>query len=278
MKGLNYCREKFSVHLGKQHSLRLHMFFIILATVCSGLLATKLLHAMHMENVAVRYPLSVAFAYLVFFISVRIWLHFIVDQTAVCRPRGRSGNTGDTLADISADIADLNVPGGNSPSVNAFQGGDSGGGGADASFSAMDGVFRDGNPVILDDGTGGGGGAGEAVSGLADGLCPDIDEGVAVIVVFAVLALVLAAVVGIGIYVIYDAPFILSEAAFQFFLAAGLLRGARRMEDSDWIGSVFKATWISFALTVLLALAAGLLIHHFFPAATSVNELFRMLR
>lgn len=48
--------------------------------------------------------------------------------------------------------------------------------------------------------------------------------------------------VGAGVYLLYEAPFILSEAAFEFVLAASLVSGTKRIDSSDWMGSVLKTT------------------------------------
>lgn len=271
MKDLQHYRKKFSEHLKKNYALRLHMSMILLATVCAGLLATKLLHLMHMENVAIRYPLSVVFSYLVFFGAVKIWLLYIVPDSEVQTSRYRSGrSSSSSSSDLAINMPVIDRGGGQVSSAEAFQAGDSGGGGADASFDTAGAVGEGGSAISGD-------GAGEALSDLADGVSGADEGGAAVIIAFVVLAIILAAIVGVGVYMIYSAPLILSEAAFQVFLAAGLIRGTRRMENSDWIGSVFRATWISFAVTLLLALAAGLVIHVYFPSATSLTELYRML-
>ena len=97
------------------------------------------------------------------------------------------------------------------------------------------------------------------------------------VVVFAVLAAIMAVVVGAGVYLVCEAPFILSEAAFEFILAASLVRGTRRIDGTDWIGSVFKTTAIPFIVTLALATLAGYLMHHYFPDVTHISELFSRL-
>lgn len=72
-------------------------------------------------------------------------------------------------------------------------------------------------------------------------------------VVFAALAAIMAVVVGAGVYLVYEAPFILSEAAFEFILAASLVRGTKRIDSSDWVGSVFKTTSIPFIVTLSIS-------------------------
>lgn len=97
------------------------------------------------------------------------------------------------------------------------------------------------------------------------------------VVIFAVLAAIMAVVVGAGVYLVYEAPFILSEAAFEFILAASLVRGTRKIDSADWMGSVFKTTSIPFVITLGLAVLAGYLMHHYFPNVTRISELFSRL-
>jgi hypothetical protein len=76
---------------------------------------------------------------------------------------------------------------------------------------------------------------------------------------------------------IYDAPFILSEAAFQVVLAASLVKSSRAMNEPDWIGSVFRTTWIPFGLSLLLAWIGALVIHAYYPGVTRISELVRQI-
>ena len=86
---------------------------------------------------------------------------------------------------------------------------------------------------------------GVAVGGLLDG-----DGG---LIAMVVLIIIISVDLGVGIYMIYEAPFILSEAAFEVVLAASLVRSSRSMNDPDWIGSVFRTTWIPFGISLFLA-------------------------
>ncbi len=254
----------FTERFRQCHSLRLHMSMILMATFFSGFLATRVMLAMNLENILLRYPLTVAFAYLVFFISVKLWLKYV----AVSPPAKKAYENSLDAVDLATNIS---FPG---PSGGTFHGGGGAfdGGGASDSFGDASATLADGIDTSggIDDAISDA--AGDVVSGaLGD------EGGVVAIVVFAALAAVLAVVVGAGAYLVYEAPFILSEAAFEFILAAGLLRGARRIDESDWVGSVFKTTWIPFAVTMgLTAFAAGL-IQNYFPGVTRISELFSRL-
>ena len=226
------------------------MSLILTATVCSGFLATKLLLGLHMENVMLRYPLAVIFAYLIFFISVKLWLKYITPQPVTQKAHNNRPDSGDFLPDTSISFS-------TDGAGEIFHGGGGAfdGGGATDSFGEAVGDV-----------------AGDVVSGaLGD------EGGVVAVVVFSVLAAIVAVMVGAGVYLVYEAPFILSEAAFEFILAAGLIRGTKRMDSADWMGSVFKTTSIPFVVTLALAILAGYLMHHYFPDVTRISELLSRL-
>ncbi len=107
--------------------------------------------------------------------------------------------------------------------------------------------------------------AGEVASGVAEeGAC-----------VLAALGILLAIVFGAGFYLIYDAPFVLTEAAFDFVLAAGLLKSARKIDGPDWAGSVLRTTWKPFAIALLITLVAAVIMHVNYPDAVKLSEILR---
>jgi hypothetical protein len=262
----NLFKEKitFTERFKQRHSLRLHMSMILMATVFSGFLATRIMLAMNLENIMLRYPLTVAFAYLVFIIAVKLWLKYV----AVSPPAKKLRDNPLDAVDLAANIS---FP---SPSGGTFHGGGGAfdGGGASDSFSDAGATLADG----IDTSGSIGDAVGDAAGDVAAGALGD-EGGVVAIVVFAALAAVLAVVVGAGAYLVYEAPFILSEAAFEFILAAGLLRGSRKIDEAGWVGSVIKTTWIPFAVTMGLAAFAASLIQNYSPGVTRLSELFSRL-
>lgn len=101
MKNLFQHKINFTEHFKRLHSLRFHMSLILMATVCSGFLATRILLALHLENVMLRYPLAVIFAYLVFFISVKLWLKYISSSSPTTQKvHNNSLDLGDVLPDL----------------------------------------------------------------------------------------------------------------------------------------------------------------------------------
>ncbi len=94
----------------------------------------------------------------------------------------------------------------------------------------------------------------------------------------ALLGLLLFGVFGAGIYLIYQSPAILAEAALQAALASGLINVTRRIGYGDSTVGVFKATWIPFAIVLALAVGFGWAAQHYCPAATKAAEIFYLCR
>jgi hypothetical protein len=251
-------RTRFISSLRKRFSLRLHMTLILLATSMAGVLASKGMLQIGLGNVAVRYPVTVLFAYMVFFVAIKIWLWLMTDA-----PASSSTNTGNRVL----DNIDIPIPsgGGGVEPVFSGGGGDFGGGGATADFGDALGDMASGAGDAL-------GGVGDAVGDVVGGVADD-EGGVVLVIVLGLLALLLFSVLGAGIFLIWQAPAILAEAAFNSVLAASLVRSTRRMNDPDWMGSVFKATWKPFAVVLVLAIGAGWAMHHYLPHARRLADL-----
>ena len=277
MTNLFQHKINFTERFKKRHSLRFHMSLILMATVCSGVLATKVLLALHLENVMLRYPLAVIFAYLIFFISVKLWLKYIAPVPVTQKAHNNSPDLGDVLPDMP-----ISCPSDGYIRVDeVFHGSGGGfdGGGATESFGEVGNAFTGSSSDILPGGIDTGGGIGDAVGDVVGSVAEGLGDegGVVAVVVFAALAAIMAVVVGAGVYLVYEAPFILSEAAFEFILAASLIRGTKRIDSADWMGSVFKTTSIPFIVTLALATLAGYLMHHYFPEVTRLSELLSRL-
>lgn len=257
--------------------LRLHMTLIILATGLSGLLTTRCLLAAGVESIVIRYPLAVLFSYFVFFILIKLWLKYLA-VTNVQQVREKKSPLGDALSNI--DIPTCGDSGGSfSGSGGHFAGGGGqfSGGGASGGFDHVGVLITEGpgNTVVEHGGSALGDTvgdvAGEAVSALGD------EGGLVGIVVLAVIGTVVAIVLGAGVYMIYEAPFILSEAAFEVVLAASLVRSSRAMNDPDWIGSVFRTTRLPFGISLLIAWVGAMVIHSYYPEVTRISELMRQV-
>jgi hypothetical protein len=111
-------------------------------------------------------------------------------------------------------------------------------------------------------------------TGSSGGLSLDVDGEGAIIVI--VIGIVLLAIFSCGVYLIWQAPIIMSEAAFQAVLAAGLIRAAKRMDAEHWTASLFKSTWWLVLVVLLLAVAGGWVIQHFCPEASTIASAVRL--
>lgn len=241
------------------------MSAILITTALSGVLASKCFLVFRIENIVVRYPLAVLIAYLVFFLCIKLWLWYV-------RPaRAKDSNWSEWL-DIPTPSSGSSG-GGSLPSLKGG-GGEFSGAGASGSFDAPATVLSDTPIATISEGSSGiADGVGDAVGEAAGALGEE--AGVIGVVVLAVLAAVVAAILGSAIYVVSEAPMILSEAAFEGLLAASLVKKARIIDDEDWIGSIFKTTWKPFATTFAVALVAAFTLHAYFPEATKLSDVLR---
>jgi len=238
------------------------MLAILLATTLSGALFSKVLLMCTIADFRIRYPLSVLASYLVFFFCVKLWLF--------CISPSKSKKT------IALNGLDLPSPsgrgsgGGGTPLFRAG-GGQFSGAGASGSLEGHDaaivetGILSEAQPAPV---SGGSSGVGDIVG---DGLGALGDDDITVAVI--VLAVLVATIFFSAVYVLYNAPAILSEAAFQGFLAASLIRRTRAMSDHSWLGSVFKMTWVPFAVTTVVAFLCGVVLHRYFPEAARLVDI-----
>jgi hypothetical protein len=264
-------RTRFIRFLKEKLFLRFHMSLILGGTVLSGVATSKILLLLHVKAMYLRYPVAIAVAYLVFFGLMKLWLLYIASHAQGRESGKRSSGSGQQnilgdTADSLSGLPDLSFDGPSLPSAS-FRGGggDFGGGGASGSYSdAGDAVTES-----LSSSAKGGSGTGGSFD-----LDVDLDDAVFVLIALVVL---LAAIFGAAFYLIYQAPAILSEAAFNFFLATSLAKRARKMDEPDWVGSVFRATWIPFFIIMALSAVAGAVFHKFYPGATKLSEIIRLL-
>lgn len=261
-------KSRFVAAMKRSYFVRFHMALILIATVVCGVLFSKVLLVLGVGGMRFRYPAAVAFSYLSFFLLVKLWLLY-----ASRTPSDDSGRPGDSILD-AVDILDL--PGGSGsagPEGVVFGGGSSGGGGAGGAFQAA-AVTPPAPPGDAAGAAAEGGGKAAETAGDALSSLGDLDKAAIVLFLFGLLV---AAVVGVGAYLLYQAPDILTEAAFQAALATGLLRRARGIDSPHWSGSVFRATWLPFAAVMGLSFLFGTIAQSFYPDARTVVELYRRI-
>ena len=242
-------KAAFTAWIAGHFFLRFHMTLILGGTFLAGLLVTKLFLDAGNTNLALRYGVAVAAAYGAFLLLMNLWLWYMGARAEDDEPT--AGNVVDAL-DLAHDIGSTVRPSG---PANLFDagGGSFGGGGSTGSFGET---------------------AAEGVSGLVG----DADEGgCAILVVLLIAALVLTIGVA-GAYLIWAAPGILAEAAFEAFLTSALLPGARRSEAQGWLHGTVRATVVPFAVMLIAAVAFGAAANELCPEARRMADVIDCAR
>lgn len=252
-------KTKFFRNFQKRFFLRFHMSLILGATTATGLLSTKGLLSLGVDNVVIRYPLTVLIAYLAFFLFIKIWLWYVTTENA-------GSQTVNNLDAVDV-IPDAGIPfgGGGGESVPyAGGGGHFGGGGASGGYEDSSLLNKPVAALKADSGGGSSSGSGIDLDIDGDGIMP-----------LVILGVILAAVFGVGLYLVVQAPIILSDVAFEFMLAAGLVRPMKRLDDPDWMGTVLRTTWIPFALVFGVTTIAAWQLHKHYPDAVRLLDLIK---
>ena len=256
--------EDFKQSFPERFFVRFHMTLLLLGVCASGLLTSKILLELGLRSMLVRYLLAVCVSYVVFFLLMRVWLSYVgADDTPV--PDINVGDVSD-LGQIplsvfdgnhgTQDIADAGFNG---------TGGDFSGGGATDLWGDPSTVSE---PVRASVATGGRGSS----TGSSSGWSFDLDdEGI----VLVALGLLLLVIFGAGAYLVYAAPEILAEAAFEALFAAGLIKASRDFTRKGWIGSVLRATWVPFVLVLLVTGVFGWVAQKNFPHAERLADIFK---
>jgi len=73
--------------------------------------------------------------------------------------------------------------------------------------------------------------------------------------------------VEVGVRLLHPPPLVLAGAAGR------LIKRSKRMDYPDWVGSVLRATWVPFALVLAIAIAAGWVLHAYYPEAERIVDL-----
>jgi len=255
--------DHFKRSFPKRFFVRLHMTVLLFVVCASGLIASKLLLEFGMRSMLARYLIAVCISYSVFFLLIRIWLWYVG-----VRGRSRAPNAdlseGIELSHVSSDlISNSGGAGGGSDIAIGGGGSDFGGGGATDNWGEAGSVTS----ASLES-------SGGATSGGSSGWGFDFDFGDDGIVLI-VLLLLLAVIFGAAGYLVYAAPEILSEAAFEALLAAGLIKASRKISRQGWMGSVFKATCIPFIIVLMMTGLFGWIAQMHSPQATRLSEVFK---
>jgi hypothetical protein len=207
-----------------------------------ALVTSVLMLGVGLENMSLRYPISLAFGYLFFIFLLWVWLR----------------NVADSFFDIPSPSGTSS--GGNSDeAIPTFKGGggDFGGGGASGDFDGPTGlVYDDTSGSILKD-------VGEPLDSIGDA-----DELVIPIIVIACAVAVASA----SLYVIYIAPLILAEVLVDGVLSYALFRRVKDLDSPHWLQSVFRRTFWPLLCTAVVVSVAGYALSSYAPGARSIGE------
>jgi hypothetical protein len=265
--------EKFKTMLTHRYFIRVHMAIMLSLVVVAGVMASRALLSLGVRPMVFRYPLAVVSSYLIFFLLIRLWLSYVA-RVAAAR---RSGS--ESSCDPGSVIPDgtFHFSGGSAKGASGLlKGGGGGFGGGGSSGSFEEGGVADMRPsmavaVAAQPQASAAPSHGGSSSSSSFGL--DIDgDGLILLVLFALLVV---AILGVGAYVVYQAPAILSEAAFQAILVPGLVKTSKNAHDSCWEESVLKATLIPLAIVLVLAILFGYEANRRCPGAATVRQVMR---
>lgn len=237
-------KKRFKRQLESRIPARWHMSFICMTTIACGILFSKSLLFLQVSQPMFRYGIAVALSYLVFFLLIYLWLRWHFGIRSGSQPSNSIEAINLVEIPMRADYSEPRTIGG---------GGNFSGAGAGSNWDgdSAESISAD-RPS-----------AASEVSSLGD-----LDEFAAVVLLVAVVV----AISGSAFYVVYQAPEILFEAAFEAMLVAGLFRRGKRIQAEGWANSIFKRTWLPFGIVMIVAMTFGFVIKYQCPAATSFSE------
>lgn len=282
--GVSDMHARFCSALTHRYFIRVHMTVMLGLVLLSGVLAGRLLWMAGVANMGFRYPAAVLVSYAAFFGLIRLWLAYVCRADRAGRATAREASSGGSSSASGWSLGGSGSGGSGSGSGSSGLVGGGGSGGGAGSSDAWDGASP--QPMAVLPGPSGSvsSGAGPSTSsshGLfsrlgsssSSGGGGDGDgDGLLLLILFGVLV---AAVCGAGVYVVYQAPVILSDAAFQAVLAGGLAHTARGVHDRSWERSILRATAIPFGLVLVFAAVFGFEAHRLCPGAATVRQVFR---
>jgi hypothetical protein len=232
--------QRFKDRILHNYFVRCDMSLILAVVVAVGLLSSKLLLECGVHSLALRYPLALIVSFASFLLLIRVWIWYVFCRKTLNVFDGDSGGI------------QLSGGGGNTGAVH-FGGGDSGGGGASDSWG------ESAAPRVSSS-SGGGGGSGF-----------DLDLGDDWFLIALVIAVVLSIVCASG-YLVYAAPHLLPEAAWQATLAGGLARVAKPQGRENWLRCVIRSSWIPFAIVFCFVIALAWVAHSHCPSAVKLAD------
>lgn len=262
-RSIRLLRRNVEAHFMENHSLRWHCFWITCLTLlCMGVTSYVLRHTWADGSLGVRYLVVLGVAYGVYLLLVRLWAGYMIHR------QHSDSSPHDVPIDLPSGGAEPHSPC-SVPTAKSGGGGDFGGGGAQAGWQASGDAsgqqLSEGSETLLSH-------AAEAVGSA--------DEGAIVLVpVFAVFALLVAALSGAGLLVSFlFGTEVLLAVTVELAMAATAGRMLYRVAQENWLEVAIGLTWKPMLGIVVCAMLAGFWADHFFPGAQSMAEVLRMVR
>ncbi|MBL8601584.1 MAG: hypothetical protein JNK72_06655 [Myxococcales bacterium] len=258
---VDHWRRRFQTALTQRFGLRLHMAAVVLAVLAVGVLTGRVLRGL-VDSMATRYALSVMVGYAAFFAVVHAWGRYVVRSLAEVAPH--------TVApgESAALVAQMGQPTGGLPDA----------GHAALMTEAIDlGSAPSRRHRWVDPGISAGPGSDASAAadagGSTSGWSLDADgEGLAAVVIVALVSLVVLVLFGAAIWCVYEAPVILGEVVFELVLASALARAARTVDGRGWSRALWKATWKPALALVAVVVLLGAVTQRVCPGVTTLHD------
>lgn len=231
--------QRLTARLLRRGSPRLQMMIFLTATGLTGFLASKLFHAVGLHTMAIRYPLAVGMAYLVFLFLLSMFVSYHRARRRSC-PAGSSGDY--------------------DPDVDFFDGGC-----GPPYPPATTGVSR----ATSGKGSKGGDWGLDSLDGL-DG------EGAVVVAVVVLICIAIGSAIFASFWVLLEAPALLAEVLVDGALLVGLARRIKAGTGPHWAsGAIRRTVWPLLVVAVCFA-AVGYALEYLVPGATTMGDALRM--
>ena len=228
--------HKVREELEREGYPRLQMSLIVALTGGAGFGFSYGLLQGGVHAMALRYPVALGLAYLVFLLLIWLWLR----------------TSASDWVDGHVDVPSGSWSPDNGDGVSSGQGGDFGGGGASGSFDGPT-VRGSSDPT------------GNALGSL------DIDGGDELAIPLAVIALVVGMALA-SLYVVYVAPALLAEVLVDGAISYALFRRLRDHERRHWIRAVVRHTFWPFLGTAVFLAGMGWAMGQYAPGALSIGQ------
>jgi hypothetical protein len=286
--------DRIRAHLDSRSWQRFHCALIVTVAGAAAFVASRLLLRLALRSMTWRYALAALAGYGAFLLMIRLWVVWKasrldrddrdagdnrddrdagdrdagnVRDAPIARVRGRSRKGSFSIGDLFDGDISLPTRGGGraaQAAMNAFRGGQSGGGGASMSFESPPHV-----PVSV------GNVSGHVGGGKGGGFSLDIDGDD----LFWLIVALTAACAGVAAvsYVVWVAPSFLGDAAVNAAVAGKVYHGMQRRDSSHWTEDQFRRTVLPAVIVVASASAVGYAFSHLAPEAVTIGAVWQHL-